>query len=201
MTLRRGFKSEANGLARAMRNELGLQIHAALDPWMLAEHLAIPVMVLSELQGDCPLEVAYLLGASSGVFSAVTVFRGSNRIIVHNDGHTRARQAANLAHELGHALLLHQPAPALDLLGCRDWNNSMEEEANWLGPALLISDEAALHIAREELSVTEAAERYGVSDQLVRMRLNVSAAKKRLQLSAAPRKVHAPIRLARSKPA
>ena len=196
---RRGFKTEANEHAREVRRELGLQLHDPLNPWVLAEHLCVPVMPLSALQMDCPGDVVRLLGPNSGEFSAVTVFRGSSRIIVHNDGHASARQAANLAHELGHALLMHQPAPALDFMGCRDWNEMMESEASWLGPALLISDEAALHIAREELSLAEAAATYGVSEPLVRMRLNVTAAKRRLGI--VPRKAASPTRFARSRPA
>ena len=55
----------------------------------------------------------------------------------------------------------------------------MEEEANWLSGALLISDEAAVEIAKLDLSVPEAAERYGVSKQMITYRLLVTGAKRR----------------------
>ena len=47
--LRRGFKGEANGLARALRAELGLGPADPLDPWLLADHLSIPITPLSDL--------------------------------------------------------------------------------------------------------------------------------------------------------
>jgi hypothetical protein len=91
------------------------------------------------------------------LFSAVTVFRGRRRTIVHNDNHARGRQANNIAHELCHALLQHEAAPALSIVGCRDWYRVVEEEASWAGATILIADEAALHIVRTGLSPAEAA--------------------------------------------
>ncbi|WP_437851531.1 ImmA/IrrE family metallo-endopeptidase [Sorangium sp. So ce363] len=181
--LRRGFKSEANELAREMRRELGVQLHEPLDPWRLADVLGIPVMRLSELREDVPEHVDYLLRVEAGAFSAVTVFRGRRRTIVHNDQHASGRQANNVAHELSHAVLQHEPAPALSIVGCRDWDPVLEEEATWLSAALLVSDEAALHIVRAGLSLADAAAQYGVSEQLVRWRVNITGARRR---AAAP---------------
>ncbi|MEG4081958.1 ImmA/IrrE family metallo-endopeptidase [Microcoleus sp. POL8_C6] len=56
-------------------------------------------------------------------------------------------------------------------------------EANWLGPALLISREAAFHIAKTEMSVVEASRFYRVSEQVITMRLNMSGARKILNFS------------------
>ncbi|TAI59863.1 hypothetical protein CWO89_43865 [Bradyrhizobium sp. Leo170] len=60
--------------------------------------------------------------------------------------------------------------------GSRHYDPVIEEEANWLGPALLVSEEAAKHIARMSLPVAKASEVYGVSEDLMRMRLNVTGA-------------------------
>ncbi len=49
-------------------------------------------------------------------------------------------------------------------------------ETNWLGPALLVSEEAAIHIAVQGMEINLASDRYGASPQLVRMRLNVTGA-------------------------
>jgi hypothetical protein len=123
-----------------VRRELRLALHDPLDPWRLAKHLEIPVHKLSDLR----TEVAHhFLHIERSAFSAVTVFRSNRRVIVHNDGHNAGRQASDISHELGHGLLLHRPAPALSVVGCRDWDPVLEEEADWLGAALLISDEAA----------------------------------------------------------
>ena len=54
MGLRRGFKTEATGLAKEIRGELGLGPFDRLDPHELARHLEIPVLALSELEESAP---------------------------------------------------------------------------------------------------------------------------------------------------
>jgi Zn-dependent peptidase ImmA (M78 family) len=179
-SLRRGFKSEANTLARTVRAELGLAAGAALDPWALATHLGIPLLPLSAFTEDAPAAVTYLTKGDSGALSAVTVFRGVRRLIVYNDAHSRQRQASDLAHELAHALLQHPPHAALNALGCRVWREVEEAEAEWLAGALLVSEEAALTVVRRGLTVPEAARAYGVSEAMMRFRLNVTAARRRI---------------------
>ena len=122
MKLRRGFKTEAEALVKEVRNELGLPKLDRLDPHRLACHLDIPVVALSDLPEDLD-GARHFLSVDREAFSALTVFDGRRRMIVHNDLHSPARQNSNLAHELAHGLLLHEPAPALDrLTGCRNWN-------------------------------------------------------------------------------
>jgi Zn-dependent peptidase ImmA (M78 family) len=87
-----------------------------------------------------------------------------------------SRTLGSTPHELSHGLLLHPPGVAIDKRGCRDWDQEVELEANWLAGALLISDEAALIIVRRGLTLAQAAEVYGVSEAMVRFRLNVTAA-------------------------
>ncbi len=180
MNLRRGFKTEANAIAREIRHELKLRSDDPLDPWALAGHLDIPVWCLSDYQSEAPQMVKHFTRVEQGVFSAITVFDGTARVIVHNDSHSRGRQASNLAHELSHGLLLHPPAPALDEGGCRDWDKTLESEATWLGGALLISDEAAVLIARQGWTVSDAAARYGVSERMMKWRLDITAARTRV---------------------
>lgn len=177
MALRRGFKTEANSLAVALRTELRLDAHAPLCPWKLAKHLEVPVHSLSDVEPLEPVAVRYLRTKGKHAFSAVTIFvgrHGRRRVIFHNDGHATSRQTANLAHELAHAILGHPPTPPFA------HDPVAEEEAKWLGPALLIPDDAALHIVRTKMPEPEALSLYGVSPALLRMRLNVSAARKRI---------------------
>jgi Zn-dependent peptidase ImmA (M78 family) len=176
MALRRGFKAEANSIARAVRSELSLPFPAALNPWKLADHLAIPVITLSEMQELAPKAVHYFSQINSSEFSAVTVFEGTKRIIVYNDSHSLGRQASNISHELSHGILLHSPGAALNENGCRNWDENMENEADWLSGALLISEEAALSIARKEMSISDAAIFYGVSEKMIKWRLQITGA-------------------------
>lgn len=178
---RRGFKTEANKYARDLRTELGLRLDAPLSPWKLADHLAIPIVTLAAFEQDEPGAVHYLTKCEPDCFSAVTVFHGSRRMVVHNDAHHRHRQASNLAHELSHAILGHPPTAPFNELGCRNFNKEIEAEANWLGPALLISEEAALQIARTRMSLLQAVEHYSASKEVISMRLNLTGAYRRIQ--------------------
>lgn len=180
MAYRRGFKSEANAIAAEVRAELGLRALDPLDPLALAAHLEVPVLPLSDYGSDAPTAHSHFAGAGMEAFSAVTVFSGPRRTIVHNDSHSPGRQASNLAHELGHALLLHPPAAALDDRGCRLWDQNIEDEAQWLAGALLLTEDAALHIARNGITVAAAADHFGISAQMVTYRLNITGARQRV---------------------
>jgi 8-oxo-dGTP pyrophosphatase MutT (NUDIX family) len=176
MAYRRGFKSEANATAREVREELGLTALDRLDPLSLAAYLEVPVVPLSDYGDDAPFALRHFSEVEIGAFSAGTIFDGPRRTIVHNDSHSHGRQASNVTHELGHALLLHDPTPALDDHGCRLWNQNIEDEAQWLAGALLVTEDAALWIARGGASISAAATKFGVSGQMINYRLNVTGA-------------------------
>ena len=165
MALRRGFKTEANQISKDIRRELELAPEAPLNPWELAENLGIPIWTMSEMRDSAPNAVNYFSLTNTSEFSATTIFYGNERTIVHNDAHSHGRQSNNIFHEIAHGLLLHPPQPALDARGCRNWNNNYEEEAKFLSAALLVSDEAALYIVRNNISVADAAIKYGASVQ------------------------------------
>jgi Zn-dependent peptidase ImmA (M78 family) len=185
MALRRGFKTEANRTSREIRAELGLAADAPLCPFSTAEHLEVLVIKLSEFEKQHPSEVAYLTSAAGqDEFSAITVCIGTRRIIVYNDGHSPARRAANIMHELAHLLLIHPPHPLCGEKGKRHFDGVLEEEASWLGPALLVSDEAALAVAKRGVTLRSAAAEYGVSRSLMQMRLNVTGARRRISRAA-----------------
>lgn len=178
--MRRGFKTEAKALSEEVRGELGVRLFDPLDPRALAEHLAIPIWNVSDFTYDHP-GVAHLLDGGRELFSAVTVFAGKRRTIVHNDAHIEGRQNSNLVHELAHGLLAHPPTPALDNRGCRDWNQDIEDQASWLGGALLVTEAAALAIARGRWTKEQAAAHFEVSPQMIQFRVNATGAAKRVQ--------------------
>lgn len=183
--MRRGFKTEARELSRHVRGELGLTPLDALDPWALADHLAIPIWRLSEYE-EIQSAVTLLSGPHQGAYSAMVAFVGHRRVIIHNDAHALTRQRADISHELAHALLLHEPhtvragtAPAFD--------PDQEEEAGWLGGVLLVTEEACLAACRRKLTVSDAAGAMGVSEQLMRWRINATGARKRVARGRAVR--------------
>ena len=176
MSLRRGFVKEANEISDSIRRELGLAASAPLNPWRVAEHLDIPVLGMRSFTDDAPSAVFHFSGSGQSAFSGATVFYELSRIIVHNDSHSIGRQANDVSHELSHALLLHDPSPALDDLGCRFWDQNIEDEATRLGGTLLVPLDAALLIARKGISAEQAATEYGVSTKLMNFRLNITNA-------------------------
>lgn len=180
---RRGFKAEANEYAREFREELGLRHYEPLSPWALAEHLLIPVISLSDLEEQEPDKVNHLIYADPQCFSAATVFNGSKRLIIVNEAHSEGRQASNLSHELAHGILGHPPTEPFNEIGCRNFHKELEAEADWLGPALLISEEAALSIAKLQMDFSRAARQYGCTKHVVQMRVNVTGALKRVRVA------------------
>src|ERR1035437_6141257 len=105
MSFRRGFKTEANEIVAEVRTELGLTLYNRLDPPALAQGLRVPILGLTDFLSQGPGD-QHLLCVEPEVFSAVTVFAGSQRTIVHNDAHAVTRQRSNVCHELAHALLI-----------------------------------------------------------------------------------------------
>jgi Zn-dependent peptidase ImmA (M78 family) len=180
VTLRRGFKTVANNLALEVRAELGLRAHSRLCPFALAENLYIPVFSLSALLAvDSALSehVEALVGRHRSAFSAITVFNGRQRCIIHNHRHAPVRQRSNVAHELAHALLLHPPHPASCSSGSRIYDRELEEEASWLGPVLLVANEGARWAVTGRMSLTEAADYFEVSEELMEFRFRMSGAR------------------------
>lgn len=178
MAFQRGFKADATRLAHEVRDELGLTPFDPLDPWVLGEHLTIPIDALSSLRDVAARACDLLGGTSSGEFSAMVVMVGRRRHIVHNDSHALTRQRSNICHELAHALLLHEGHALQN--GRLMYERDQEDEAHWLGGLLLVADEACLAGCRQDRPLEEDAMRYGVSTDLMRWRRNASGAPKRV---------------------
>jgi Zn-dependent peptidase ImmA (M78 family) len=92
-----------------------------------------------------------------------------------------APKAELISHELSHVLLGHPFTYPIDESGCRNVDRKLEEEASWLGPTILVSDEAALHVVRMGLDTDTACRMYQVSAPLLQMRLNASGARIRMR--------------------
>lgn len=171
--LRYGFRADAERLAIELRGELGLDRHSRIDPYDLAELYGIPVVGVSDL--DVPDRFpGYFTGEESVSWSATTVFAGSRRLIVLNDGHGDRRLANSLSHELAHLFLEHEPAPVADEDGTRTWDDTMEAEADELGAQILIPDETAKELTIRGYSAEDIADRFGVSCDLASWRMGVS---------------------------
>ena len=177
-TLERGFKTWAERTSGAIRNELNLPPHAPLDPKKLAFVLGVRLATPEEFPGLPKDTRDQLLLRDPGGWSAVTLSVGGKSIVIYNPKHSHARQASDIAHELAHLILEHQPAKmVISLDGAmvmRSYNPEQEDEANWLAWCLLLPREALLQAKRTGMSTAEIAEAYGVSESLVDFRLGIT---------------------------
>lgn len=160
-----------------LRNELGLAHYAPIDIFALAEWLAIPTIPLSALAGYAEDKyLAHFKSVEVETFSGVTIHQGTRRLILFNDSHADVRLKSTIAHELAHALLGHSPSTLAGDDGKRNRNAEIEAEANWLSGAILVPQPAAKRILFNNLSVSDAAQLYGVSESMITFRLRVSGA-------------------------
>jgi hypothetical protein len=181
MSLRRGFKADANRLSLRLRRSLGLTPESPIDLNLIARRLDLVIAPLSSFADVHPDLVHHLMRIDPGSFSAATLPCGQNRrVLVHNDHHSRERQRSDIAHEIAHLLLGHPFTLPIDTSGCRNIDRDIEDEAAWLGAVILISDPAAIHIVRNAMDTETACRVYGVSAPLLQMRINASGARIRV---------------------
>ncbi|RVD53569.1 MAG: ImmA/IrrE family metallo-endopeptidase [Mesorhizobium sp.] len=153
-----------------MREKMGLRPVDPIDPAEICTHFGISLYRLSDID-----PTSAFLGPGQSSFSAVTVPCGGDTAIVHNNSHHHYRQRSNICHELAHCFLGHKCTPPLTEEGERVRDGSIEAEANFLGGAILLPNEAAIHILQNGL-MSQAQQLYGVSGPMLQYRLRVSGA-------------------------
>ena len=175
MALRRGFKSEAETIARQVRADLGLSAAEPAAPDLIAELLGIEVKAGDEL---IPRErFQYLEDIQAGSFSACTLRPSPDRVVVvHNPLSPNWRRNSDVAHELAHTLLDHdlslvQRLGAVTFLSC---DPVQEEEAGWLSGCLLLPRALLLAEVRRGATAQEIAKKHVVSEKMARYRLDVT---------------------------
>ena len=172
MVLRRGFKSEAESLSIEQRTEMKLKPVDPLDPFALAALLHIPVVSFDQCGDAMELEREgrFALVALRDRVCALTAFAGRRRVIIYNDQNARTRQVSDIAHEISHTLLEHEPTSLEHAERYLERDPRQEAEANYLAGALLVPREGALSLMREGMSEPDLAEHYGVSPDMARWR-------------------------------
>lgn len=180
MTLRRGFKAEAEREAARVRKELGLASHDRLDPRDLAGHLSVSIVDAAELVAVSELEELERLQAYA--FSAATFEIQNRKIIVVSPLRTTGRQNSDIAHELAHVMLKHDLSEIKDLDGMpfRTCKPDEEEEATAFGGTLLLPRPLLLSAARRRASVEQIASDYDVTVEMARFRYNTTGVAKQV---------------------
>jgi len=168
---KRGFKAEAERIAAKMRSKIGSSVLDRLNIEALCREFDIHIYKMTEVGCD----VSIFCGNDNDKFSAMTIKAGLVTGIVHNDTHHEYRQRSNISHELAHCFLGHQGCTILNDDGNRNYNSDIEAEANYLGGALLLPGEAALHVLLNGLKPT-AQGMFGISRPMLDYRLRISGA-------------------------
>ena len=175
MALRRGFKSEAERIARRVRSEMGLSAAQSVAPEVLAKLLGIEVRAGDELITRTRFDELEEIQPNS--FSACTLRPSPDRVVVvYNPLSAMSRQRSDLAHELAHILLDHELS-RLERLGdviFFSCDAIQEEEAAWLSGCLLLPRALLLAEVGRGASAKEIAEGCGVSERMAQYRLNVT---------------------------
>lgn len=175
--MRRGFKAQAERSAAAARIALGLAPNAPIDPWAYAAHLNVKILGLGGL-GLPAQTVMQLTVIDSDSWSAMTLQLDDAFFIVLNPAHAPTREHADLMHELAHIQLRHTPARVevseTGLLLLSDYSDEQEQEADWLGAALLLPRDGLVRFRSGGKSTTEIANHYGVSEPLCEWRLRMT---------------------------
>lgn len=181
--MRRGFKASAERLSASAREQVGLGPKDRLDPWRYAETLGILVFGADELNLDAS-HSAQLLQKDASSWSGMTLFEDDVHVVVLNSSHSPARQSSTLMHEIAHILLDHSPANVQisdsGIILLSDYSDEQEEEADWLGAALLLPETALLDHRVSGLTIAQVAEVFGVSEDLCSWRCRMTGVEKRL---------------------
>ena len=175
MALRRGFKSEAERIARRVRVDLGLNAADPVAPELIAELLGIEVRAGDEL---LPRErFQELEDIQPDAFSACTLRPSLDRVVVvHNPLSPKTRQKSDVAHELAHMLLDHELSRVqrlgdITFLSC---DPVQEEEAAWLSGCLLLPRALLLAEVSRGAGAEDIARKHGVSERMAQYRLDVT---------------------------
>jgi Zn-dependent peptidase ImmA (M78 family) len=178
VTLRRGFKAEAEREAARVRKELGLAPHDRLDPRDLASHLSVSIVDAAELVDVAELEELERLQAFA--FSAATFEIEDRKIIVVSPLRNSGRQNSDIAHELAHLILKHDLSEIREMDGMpfRTCKPDEEEEATAFGGTLLLPRPLLLSAARRRASIDQIATQYDVTVEMARFRFNTTGVAK-----------------------
>lgn len=184
MQLRRGFVTWCENAARGYRRDLGLQPHDPLDPQKLAALLKIQILTPTGIP-DVPQKALHqLLKKDSDSWSAVTLTVGETSVVILNDTHKLTRQNSDLAHELSHVILKHEPAQMFvtgdGKMVMNHYNPVHEEEAGRLSGTLLVPRDGLLYWIGQGYDDGQLAKHFMVSGQLLTMRKNLSGVARQL---------------------
>lgn len=172
---RYGFKAWAERVALEKRTALALQASSPISARALADHLNVRVWYPRDIPKISGSVLESVEQIEPGAWSAVTIVHLDKHLVILNSRHPSGRQSNDLMHELAHIICGHAPSQMQSLadgtMMVTDYDSAQEEEADILAATLLLPRVALISIMEAALSISDAADRYGVSEELMKMRL------------------------------
>jgi Zn-dependent peptidase ImmA (M78 family) len=187
--LKRGFKTQAERTAIDYRKKLGIGQTEPLCAFNLAAHLGISIFTPAEFSVSASdlVNIQGTKGADSGWSALTMIAESGNRIIIHNEIHSAARQQSDIMHELAHIICKHeQPAPIAHIslpLSMRQFDSSQEEEANILGSTLLLPRAALIWAIKRNMTIDEIASLFTASVDMVNFRIRTTGVLRQMRYS------------------
>lgn len=178
MPFARGFRARCENIAEQVRRDIGLIATAPLNVQQTASTIGVRLLTPSEVRGMSQESLDVLLRQESDSWSAVTVSCGTVDVVVYNPTSSPARTASDVAHEIAHLLLAHEPSTLSFVQDgswtIRSYNQGQEDEAAWLGGCLLLPRVALVELLDQRVSDVDACSRFGVSQALLQYRRNIT---------------------------
>jgi len=187
MTVRRGFRTEAERISAAIRTDLGI---GEADPLPLDAAAGVRNARIVSAADLIEVErLAELERLQAFAFSACTFEVHGKAVIVFNPLRSPARQQSDLAHELSHLLLRHELTEIREVAGLpfRTCRPDQEEEATTLGGTLLLPRKLLLRAVGGGMGVDDISRMYRVTPEMARFRLNTTGVARQIDRARAAR--------------
>lgn len=176
--MRRGFKSQCERKSAEIRKSLGLSSDDPLDANAYAKFLNISVWTEQEIEGVSIADIKQLNVDDSESWSAFTLRVENHYLVVVNSSQSTPRINSVLMHELSHINLGHDLTSAgLTEEGYfipTTYDETDEEEADWLAGTLLLPRPALLKARRLRLTDQQIQDHFNVSQQMLTWRFRMT---------------------------
>ena len=184
MSLRRGFKAEAERLAKDIWSAMSLTPNDSMDAVTLAKHMGCIVRPADALVNAAKLEELNRI-QDDAFFACTFELPGNRYAIVFNPLVSNTRRNSDVAHEVAHIALGHRLS-RLERLGSVAFlscDKQQEEEAAWLSGCLLLPRFVLIHDLRKQMNPSTIARNRTLSDDMVEYRVRVTGVARQLGAS------------------
>lgn len=181
MALRRGFKTEAERIAKDIWDAMQFSPGDCMEAVELARHVGCVVHSADKLVDIGRLEE--LRRIQDDAFFACTFKLPNDRFaIVFNPLMQDTRRNSDVAHEVSHIVLEHRLSSLKRLGGVAflSCDQQQEEEARWLSCCLLLPRFVLYHDVAKRMTAQKIAVERTVSREMVEFRLRVTGVARQL---------------------